>query len=132
WWGVWLSVGVMCAALCWALGEIVPPIWAFAGAIGAGLQFGIFGLWMNSYFGGAVAAAAGALVVASLARIRRRYKVASSAALCAFGIILTFATRPFEGLLWTVISAGFVLLYALRPPRWPLRSFARNALLPFV
>src|SRR5581483_7075658 len=46
WWGVWISMGLMCGALCWALGEIVPPIWAFAGALGAALQFGIFGLWM--------------------------------------------------------------------------------------
>src|SRR3954464_6078362 len=52
WWGVLLSVGVMCGTLCWALRFVIPPAWALAGALGAGLQFGIFGIWMNSYFGG--------------------------------------------------------------------------------
>ncbi|MDP9169410.1 MAG: hypothetical protein M3N54_02225, partial [Acidobacteriota bacterium] len=46
WVGVWLSVGLMCAAICWSLGFIVPPVWALFGAIAAALQFGIFGLWM--------------------------------------------------------------------------------------
>lgn len=131
WWGVWLSVGLMCGALCWALFEIVPPAWAMTGALGAALQFGIFGLWMNSYFGGAVAATAGALIVASLARIGRGYHEGRAAALCGFGIILTFATRPFEGLLW----CGVALAYAgnlLARKRRHVSTFSGRVLAPFV
>ena len=131
WWGVWLSVGLMCGALCWALFEIVPPVWALAGALGAALQIGIFGLWMNSYFGGAAAATAGALIVAALARIGRGRKLTGSAALCAFGIILTFATRPFEALLWSGIAAAFCCWYVLKK-RWRPRTVFVRLLLPFV
>jgi len=109
WWGVFISIGVMCGALCWALGFVVPPVWALAGALGAGLQFGIFGLWMNSYFGGAVSATAGALVLGAIERMRKPGRAASSAALAAAGIILLFATRPFEALLWMAVFGGAAL-----------------------
>lgn len=104
WLGVWISIGVMCATLVWALSYIVPAGWALFGGLIAGLQFGIFGLWMNSYFGGAVAATAGALIAGSLVRMRHQGKGASSAALCAFGIIVLFASRPFEAVLWSLVS----------------------------
>ncbi len=106
WWGVWLSVGVMFGAICWALMFVMPNAWALAATIGAGLQFGIFGLWMNSYFGGAVAATAGALAMGALLRMRERAKQRSSAALCAFAVILLFASRPFEALLWSGVAMG--------------------------
>ena len=105
WWGVWLSTGLLCGTLCWALQFVFPPAWALAGACGAALQFGIFGIWMNSYFGGAVAATAGALVFGSLARMRKRGPSASSGFVCGVGVILLFATRPFEGLIWMAVAA---------------------------
>src|SRR5206468_11950907 len=94
WWGVWLSVGLMCGTLFWALRFILPSVWALFGAVIAAMQFGIFGIWMNSYFGGAVAATAGALVLGSLTRMKDPAKLRSSAMLCALGVILLFATRP--------------------------------------
>lgn len=109
WFGVWISMGLMCAALCWALRYIVPARWALFGAFLAALQFGIFGLWMNSYFGGAVGAGAGALVVGSLVRMRKAGKASSSAALCACGIVLLMASRPFEGILWSLVALTWVV-----------------------
>ncbi len=132
WWGAWLSIGLMCGALCWALNEIVPPRWALAGALGAALQFGIFGLWMNSYFGGGVAAAAGALVAGCLARMGRHRRPRSSAAICAAALIVVFATRPFEALLWSIVAAAFGLYLLLRDKSWRLRPFAVDLLGPFL
>ena len=129
WFGVWISIGIMCATLAWALRYALPPGWALFGAMAAALQFGIFGLWMNSYFGGAVAASAGAIVMASIVRMRRPDKARSSAALCAFGIVLLFASRPFEALLCSMI-AGLSLFPSFwrrtRPPK------LRTVLPPFA
>jgi hypothetical protein len=127
WFGVWLSIGLMCGVLCWALGYVMPPSWALFGAFAAALQFGIFGLWMNSYFGGAAAATAGALVLGSIVRIRIPGKTRSSAALCAFGIILLFASRPFEALLWSLIA-----LVSLFSPRESIRPKLRHVIPPFA
>jgi len=129
WFGVWLSVGLMCAMLRWALGYVFPPGWALFGSLLAGLQFGIFGLWMNSYFGGAVAAAAGALIAGSLVRMRRPEKIRSSAALCAFGLIVLFASRPFEALVWCLVLAAWVVL---PPPRGERRPCYSGTIVPFA
>ncbi|MCU1329006.1 MAG: hypothetical protein JWN34_4376 [Bryobacterales bacterium] len=132
WWGVFFSVGVMCGALCWALGFALPPAWALAGALGAGLQFGIFGLWMNSYFGGAVSATAGAMVFAAIMRMRRPGLVASASALAAAGIILLFATRPFEALLWIGVFAASVLWQRRSAAGLMLRSVAPAFMVVFL
>jgi hypothetical protein len=63
---------------------------------------------MNSYFGGAVAATAGALVMGSLMRMRHSEKARSSAMLCAFGLIVLFATRPLEAILWGAVAMVYL------------------------
>jgi hypothetical protein len=119
WFGVWFGTGLMCASLCWALRGILPARWALFGAIAAALQFGIFGLWMNSYFGGAVAASAGALVLGSLARMQKPGNARSMSALCALGIVLLMASRPFEGILWAGVALAWILSRVLRKPVRP-------------
>jgi hypothetical protein len=129
WFGVWLSMGAMCAALCWGLSYVIPLRWALFGSFLAALQFGIFGLWMNSYFGGAVAAAAGAVIMGSLVRISVPRKAQSSAALCAAGLIFLFGSRPFEALLWFGVAIVWVLF---RTTRGPSRPSWLSLSLPFV
>jgi hypothetical protein len=112
WWGVWAGVGLMCGTLCWALGYFFRPSWALFGSLAAALQFGVFGFWMNSYFGGAVAATGGALVFGSLLRMRRN--PVSSSALCSLGLFVLLASRPFEGLLWAGVAACWIALHYRR------------------
>ncbi|HVW07172.1 MAG TPA: hypothetical protein VHC90_01240 [Bryobacteraceae bacterium] len=108
WWGVWASIGLMCGALCWGLSFLLPLPWALTGALGAGLQYGIFGFWMNSYFGGAIAAAGGAIVAGSLARMRQ--KPQSSGFICGAGLVMLFASRPLEGSIWTLVSVIWIFV----------------------
>jgi hypothetical protein len=109
WWGVWASTGLMCGTICWALSYLFPLRWALCGALGAALQFGIFGFWMNSYFGGAVAATGGALVAGALLRMRSRPR--SSAVVCGIGLIVLFGSRPLEGAIWTGVAAVWIAVY---------------------
>src|SRR5258707_15307521 len=69
WIGVLLSGAAMPAAIFCMLRAWIPARWAFLGGALAGLKFGIASYWINSYWGGTVAAIGGALVLGSLARI---------------------------------------------------------------
>ena len=100
-WGVWLSTGLMCASICWALQAWMPPTWALVGGILAILRLGVFSYWADSYWGGSVSALGGALVVGAFARVRRRTRVRDSA-IMATGLSLLAASRPYEGLVYSI------------------------------
>jgi hypothetical protein len=96
WWGVWLSNGLMCAALCWMLQQWLPPGWALFGGAVAVLRFSVFSYWNDSYWGGAVPALGGALVLGATARIRRRPSRANGLIFGIGAVVLLFS-RPYEG-----------------------------------
>src|SRR2546421_2747931 len=73
--GVWLSMGVLCAAICWMLQGWLPPGWALAGGALAVLRFAIVNYWSSSYLGGTLAAAGGALALGALPRIQRAQRI---------------------------------------------------------
>ena len=110
WYGVWFSAGLMCAAICWMLQGWLPPGWALFGGALAVLRLGVFSYWVNSYYGGAVAALGGALVLGALPRILRAYRVRDGL-LMAAGMVMLANSRPYEGLLVCVPA----VIAALRP-----------------
>jgi len=100
WFGVWLSAGLLAAALCWALQGWLPPGWALLGAF-IGLDLCLFSYWMNSYWGGAVTAIGGALVIGAWIRIVGA-KQSRYAWLFGIGAAIVILARPFEGILLVV------------------------------
>jgi hypothetical protein len=100
WFGVWLSAGLLAAALCWALQGWLPPGWALLGAF-IGLDLCVFSYWMNSYWGGAVAAIGGALVTGAWVRIVHG-KQWYYPWLLGIGAVVVILARPFEGSLLVV------------------------------
>src|SRR6185312_5325826 len=107
WWGVWLSAGIFCAALCWMLQGWLPPQWALLGGLIAVIRIGWFSFWMNSYMGGALAGIGGVLVLGALPRIMRSRR-ARDAVIMGIGIIILANSRPNEGF-FTAVGA-FVAL----------------------
>ena len=100
WAGVWLSCGIMMALLVWALQGWLPPGWALFGGFLA-LPLALVSYWMNSYWGGAVAAMGGALLIGGYARVIRQRQPSFALAM-GVGLIILANTRPFEGLIFSI------------------------------
>ena len=104
----------MCAAIFWMLRAWIPARWAFLGGAVAGIKFGIASYWMNSYWGGAVAATGGALVLGSVARIVKAQPRARYAILLAVGLAILANSRPYEGLVCALPSGIWLLIWFYR------------------
>ena len=117
WFGVWLSCGLLMVVLCWALQGWLSAGWALFGSFLA-LKLCLTGYWMNSYWGGAVAAIGGALMLGAYPRIVNEGRWAY-AWLLGLGAVLLAFTRMYEGLLFVV-----PVLVAMALKRAPIRVWA--------
>ncbi len=107
WAGVLLSTAAFCALCYWMLRAWVSPSWAFAGGLLAAIEFGPLSPWMNTYWGGAVSAAAGCLVFGALPRLKKAPRT-RDAVLLGAGLALQWLTRPYEFVLLVLIVALFL------------------------
>jgi hypothetical protein len=127
--GVWLSVALLGAVLSWMLQGWLPPAWALLGGLLAGMHFGVFSYWANSYWGGAVAATGGALVLGALPRIKRSQRV-GDALLMGLGAAVLANSRPFEGMIFCLPVAAALMVWVVRRPRPPLRVVGGRVVAP--
>ncbi len=108
WAGVILSTAAFCGLCFWMLRGWTTPGWALAGGVLAVLEFGPLCYWMNSYWGGALAAAAGCLVFGALPRLHANGRV-RDAVLLGAGLGIHLLTRPYESVFLLLCVAAFFL-----------------------
>ncbi len=124
WAGVALCAGLFCGLCYWMLRAWTSPLWALAGGLLAVFEFGPLQYWMNTYWGGSLAAAGGCLIFGSLPRLRERAG-RRDAALLGLGFAIEWLTRPFET---TLVGLGVAVFLAVAfRGRW--RLLGRTALI---
>jgi hypothetical protein len=130
--GVWMSVGLMSAAICWMLYAWVPPSWALMGGVLALIHpgMGMHGYWAQSYWGGAVAATGGALLFGALRRILRQPRK-RHAMVMGLGLAVLANSRPYEGLIVSVLAV--IVLLAWMVMNGPISAvLTRNIFVPIL
>jgi|SRR5579884_162761 len=130
-WGVWLSVGLMCAAITWMLQAWVGEGWALLGGFLTVIRFGTFNYWANSYWGGAVAATGGALVLGALPRIKQNRRV-RDALLMGLGFAILANSRPYEGLFFGIPVAVAMLAWLYKMERPDLTQALKRVMGPLL
>jgi hypothetical protein len=130
-WGVWLTSGLMCAAITWMLQGWFSPGWALLGGSLAVMRFGVFGYWADSYWGGNVAAIGGALVLGALPRIKSAVRW-EDATLMGIGLSLLATSRPWEGMVLSLPVAVMLLWWMLCKNGPPLSVSLCSIIMPLV
>lgn len=113
WIAVLLSMGVLCALICWALEGWLPPVWALTGGLIAALHIGIVSYWTEGYWGGALPAIGGALLIGAVPRLISAPSPGAALAY-ASGLGVLANTRPFEGLVFAMVCSGYLILEWIR------------------
>lgn len=138
WWGVLLTTAAMCGALVWMLQGWIPPFWSLVAGLLAAIRFGLFGYWVNSFWGGSLAALGGCLVFGSLPRLipglgRRsiysRGPLVNAIAM-GMGLAMLISTRPFEGGIICIPAAIVFFRWMAKLSRDALKKTVRDVFLP--
>jgi hypothetical protein len=125
-WGVWLSTALAAAAMCWMLRAFVPPHWALLGGVLTAMHPQMLE-WGQRYWGGSVAVLGGALLMGGVGRLMRR-PGAAAAMWAAAGVLIVGNTRPFEGLVLSIVAGVGLMAWLVR--RRALTTTLRIALAP--
>jgi hypothetical protein len=128
WIGVVLSVAAMCMAFTWMLQAWVPEEWALVGGLLVWSRFGLFSYWVNSYWGGAVAATGAALVLGAFARLRERESVRDAMTL-GIGAGILAISRPLEGAIFFGPVGAALLWWGFRCKVPERRALIRKKIL---
>jgi hypothetical protein len=116
--GVWISLAFAAAAISWLISHWLNLQWGWMAGLlcavhlntaqypGSGIEQ--FAYWGQSYWGGGVAAAGGALLLGGLVPALRRPK-ARHLSIMVVGLLLLANTRPFEGLVLSLAPCSLVL-----------------------
>jgi hypothetical protein len=120
--GVWISSALACAAVCWMLRAWVRPRWALLGSLLVALH-PLMVDWSHNYWGGSVAMLGGALVLGAARRMESSSRLAAARSGAGFsdgcwlglGMAILANSRPYEGMILSLLAIGIILISIIRP-----------------
>jgi len=127
--GVWLSIGLMVAAMYWMFRAWLPARWALLGGLIVLFQLGISSYWAQGYWGGAVAATGGALLFGST-RLLAEKPTIRNALLLGIGLAILANSRPFEGFVVSIFAAVALGWFFFTRDAAYRRAFVRLVVVP--
>ena len=128
-WGVWLTCAIFAGSLVWMLQAWTSRQWALAATVLTILTLGTATYWAQSYWGGMLGAAGGALVFGGFRRTLVRPAVGASM-LGAVGIVILANARPLEGMVATLVVGLWVALWFAQDRAHSLSAKLRTVALP--
>jgi hypothetical protein len=128
--GVWLSTALGCAAICWMLMGWMTPRWALLGGLFA-VMHPLILEWSQNYWGGAVALTGGALILGAFRRIVRHPRTRDSVVM-GIGMAILANSRPYEGLILSVILIAGLLWWMRSSERPSWRIVLKSIALPIL
>ncbi len=105
--GCWLAAGVCAASIAWMLGGVVSRRWAVFGGLLVACHPAMQVAWSQTLMSGWLTACGSSLLAGGVFRLRRGFRMDAATA-CGMGVCLLALTRPFEGLVATLISAAIL------------------------
>lgn len=122
--GIWLGAALCAGAVTWAAAGCMPRRWAVLAGLLLTLNPNVHHQWSLSYMNGWLTAASAALVAGAVLRLRKRARWLD-ALMLGIGVSGLALTRPFEGVVFSLSTAG-LLLYWWRGSG--LAAFAQRSL----
>ncbi len=107
--GVWLGFGLLGPATAWMLLAFLNRRWALLGGLLTLAQLGVATYWVSGYWSAVLPATGGALVLGAAPRLLRRPS-SRDAIVMGIGLAVLANTRPFEGLVLSLLPASLFVL----------------------
>jgi hypothetical protein len=111
WVGIYLSMGLLAAALCWMLQSWISPGWALFGALTFAMKVGVTSYWMDSYMAAPIPGIGGALMLGATGLIWR-FRKYRHAGTWAVGLAILVHSRPYDAAVLALVT-GVMLLWTL-------------------
>lgn len=121
--GVWLSVALASATVCWMLLAWTKPRWALVGGLLTALHPQMI-VWSQNYWGGTVALAGGAIVLGAFRRLLRG-PTTCDALWLGLGMAILANSRPYEGFVFSALICLTLLVWSIARghPDWRVTVF---------
>ncbi len=124
WGGVLLSMVALTVAAYWMVREWINSRYAFIASLIVMVRYGLFSLWVNSFWGGAFTALGGVLLLGGFKAIRSRPNLLNGAVV-GLGVFIMMTTRPYEGMVYAIPFGAALVIQFIRST-----TLERKSLIP--